>query len=289
MQNFTLTVNAPPAQPPLISKTFTLTQASNPNAVGGKGIFVPTYAVGGTAILTFTLTNPNATQALSGVGFTDPLPSGLLVASPNALTNTCGGTVTAVSLSGTIVLAGGTLAAKGSCTITLNTLATMAGAKNNVTTAVTSTESGPGLTATASTTVVGQALGAVATMVANPPQIELNGTSSLVFTINNPNPAVPLSGVAFSVAALPPGVVVATPNGANSTCGGVVTAVAGAASFSFSGGSILPMASCTVTVAVKGTTEGQKPVQTGPVTSVEGLPGAAASVVLQVGPLHKGI
>ena len=126
-------------------------------------------------------------------------------------------------------------------------------------------------------------------MVANPVQIDLNGTSSLVFTINNPNPAVPLSGVAFGVASFPAGLVVATPNGASTTCGGLVTAVAGAPSFAFSGGAILPMASCTVTVAVKGTSEGSKPIQTSTVTSVEGAPGTLVALVLQVGPLHKGI
>ena len=121
MQNFTLTVNAPAAQPPLLSKTFTLTAASNPFPVVGKGITLPTYAVGGTAILSFTLTNPNPAKALSGVGFSDPLPAGLLVASPNALTNTCGGTVTAVSLSASVALANGTLAAGSSCSISINT------------------------------------------------------------------------------------------------------------------------------------------------------------------------
>ena len=58
--------------------------------------------------------------ALTGVGFTDPLPAGLVVATPNGLTGTCGGTVTAVAGAGSVALVNGALAAGGSCTITLN-------------------------------------------------------------------------------------------------------------------------------------------------------------------------
>jgi streptogramin lyase len=64
--------------------------------------------------LTFTLTNPNSTS-LTGVSFTDPLPAGLIVATPNGLTGSCGGTVTAVPGSSSVALTGGTIAASGSC------------------------------------------------------------------------------------------------------------------------------------------------------------------------------
>ena len=45
--------------------------------------------------LTFALTNPNATAALTGVGFTDQLPAGLVIASPTGLTASCRGEITA--------------------------------------------------------------------------------------------------------------------------------------------------------------------------------------------------
>src|SRR3954451_20838338 len=59
---------------PTISKSF-LPPAIRPNA---------------TTSLTFTITNPNAATALTGVGFTDTLPTGLAVATPNGLGSTCG-------------------------------------------------------------------------------------------------------------------------------------------------------------------------------------------------------
>src|SRR5262249_15697123 len=75
--------------PPSIAKAF------NPTSI----------PVNGTSTLTFTITNPAAnTVAEAGVAFTDNLPAGLVVATPNALTNTCGGTPTAVAGSASISL-----------------------------------------------------------------------------------------------------------------------------------------------------------------------------------------
>lgn len=110
----------------------------------------------GATSLTFTITNPNASASLSGIGFTDSLPAGLVVATPNGLTGSCGGgAITAAAGSASVSLSGATLAASAACNFAVNVSGTSTGAKNNVTSAVTSTEGGNGLTASASLNVAG--------------------------------------------------------------------------------------------------------------------------------------
>jgi arabinogalactan endo-1,4-beta-galactosidase len=131
----------PPATlPPTIAKVFGAASVS----------------LNGTTTLTFNLSNPNSATSLSGIGFTDAFPSGLTVSSPNGLTGSCGGgTITAAAGSNSVSLSGSSLAGGASCTFALNVVGTTAGAQNNVTTAVTSTEAGNGGTASAQITVVG--------------------------------------------------------------------------------------------------------------------------------------
>ncbi|MGA9542885.1 MAG: RICIN domain-containing protein [Candidatus Sulfotelmatobacter sp.] len=109
-----------------------------------------------TTSLTFNLSNPNSAISLSGIGFTDGFPSGLTVASPNGLAGSCGGgTITAAAGTSSVSLSGASLAAGASCTFAVNVVGTTAGAQNNITSAVTSTEAGNGSTASAQITVVG--------------------------------------------------------------------------------------------------------------------------------------
>ena len=122
-----------------------------------KAFAVANVALNGSTSLTFTLTNPNTTASLSGIGFTDTMPAGLTVATPNGLTGTCGGgTISAVAGSASVSLSGATLAASTNCSFTVSISAVAAGSQNNTTTAVTSTEGGSGGKATASITVTNQ-------------------------------------------------------------------------------------------------------------------------------------
>jgi hypothetical protein len=123
--------------------------------------------LGGSTPLSFTLDNPNATTALTGVGFTDVLPAGLVVSTPYVLVGGCSGTITANPGSGVIGLAGATLGPSSSCTFSVDVTGTTPGPQNNVSGPVSSTEGGAGGTATASVTVV--APGGAATIPALQP------------------------------------------------------------------------------------------------------------------------
>ena len=120
-----------------------------------KSFGTASIPVNGTTSLSFTITNPAAnTVSLSGIAFSDTLPAGTIVATPNGLTGTCGGgTITAVAGSGAVSLSGATLAASASCTFSVNVNGTSTGLKSNTTAAVTSTSGGTGNTASASLTV----------------------------------------------------------------------------------------------------------------------------------------
>ena len=242
-------------------------------------------SVGETTTLTFTLTNPNAGTALSGVGFTDTLPLGLEVADPNMLANTCGGTVTAVAGSGSIELVNGGLAADGLCTIMVDVTGTTGGLKPNTTSAVTSTEGGTGGSAEAFLVVVAAAEVAPPTIVKafGAASIAVNETTTLTFTLTNPNPEDALSGVGFTDT-LPAGLVVATPNGLTNTCGGTVTATAGTGSVELADGVLPAGGSCTIAVNVTGTTGGFKVNTTSAVTSDPDVTGGTATASLVVVP-----
>lgn len=111
----------------------------------------------GTTSLSFTVTNPNpdADSALGGVAFTDTLPAGLLVATPNGLTGSCGaGTISAVEGSTSISLSGAGVDPGATCSFSVNVAATAIGPMVNTTGAIDSIDGGAGTTATATLTVV---------------------------------------------------------------------------------------------------------------------------------------
>jgi hypothetical protein len=253
-----------------------LTVATPPTIA--KAFGAATIPVNGTTSLTFTIQNPNTNLALTGIAFTDSLPAGLIVATPNALNNTCGGTATAGAGSGSISLSAGTLAASASCTVSVNVQGTTAGVKNNSVT-VTSTEGGTGNTSNASITVTGPPVISKAFGAASIPQ---NGSTSLSFTIQNPNTTTTLTGVGFTDT-LPAGLVISTPNGFTGSCGGgTITAAQGTNTISLSGASLAASASCTFSVNVTGIAAGLQNNTTGAVTSNEGGTGGTATASIKV-------
>lgn len=88
-----------------------------------KSLSPTAIADGGTATYTFNLNNTKAgSNNLTNIGFTDNLPSGLMVANPNGvvITGGSGGAVTAVPGSNTFTLSGFNLNSNSTASITLN-------------------------------------------------------------------------------------------------------------------------------------------------------------------------
>jgi uncharacterized repeat protein (TIGR01451 family) len=254
--------------------TGTLTQ---PPSIA-KSFGTPTIPLNGATSLTFTLTNPNAAAALSGVAFTDALPAGVVVANPSGVSSTCGGTVTAIAGGASVDLSGGTIAAASTCTIVVNIQGTTAGSKVNTTGTIASTEGGAGNTASAALVVVAPP---AITKAFGAGTMALNGTTSLTLTLTNPNATTALTGVAVTDT-LPAGLVVATPNGLASTCGGTAIAVDGSTSVSLSGGTLAAGGSCTVVLNVQAVAAGAQVNTTGAVSSLEGGTGNTASSTVVV-------
>ncbi len=250
-----------PTTPPTITKTFS----------------PPTIGVGMFSFLTFTIVNPNAALPLTGVGFTDTLPAGVVVANPNGLSGSCpGGTITAVPGTNSVSLSLANLAANTSCNFTVQVIGQTVGLKANSTGALNSFQA-TGDPATANLAV---ALPPGISKAFQPSKVIPGGTVNLAFTINNPNNFASLTGIGFTDN-LPAGVIVATPNGATSNCGGTVVAVAGSSSITLANVTLAASASCSLTVAVIGQTEGVKNNTTTAVTSNVGA-GNTASATLTV-------
>lgn len=265
------------ASPPAITISF------NPSPVN-----VSTGATQNLSQLTFTITNPNSGMNLTGVGFTDVLPSGLV--SGNASVPVCGGTLTVstpsqvtASSNSTITLSGATVPNPGPpCTFPLGVLGLSAGLKINTTGAVTSTEGGTGNTASANLDVQGPP---VLTKSFTPDQILVNQTSTMAFTIQNPNSSLTLTGIGFSDS-LPTNLVIATPNGLSGSCGGgTISANAGGGSLSLTGASLAGGASCTFSVKVTSSVASIYPNVVTQVNSTEeGAGGPAIAKLTVVGP-----
>lgn len=229
--------------------------------------------------LTFSVANPNAIQ-LTGVAFTDTLPTGLEIDNPNGLATTClFGTAPITAAVGTqlISLGGATLNGSESCTISVRVKGTVAKDYKNVSGNITSTQTGPNTTSTG--------YGTSNLRVVDPPVISKSfgasyilsgGTTRLTFNITNPNGHASLSSVSFTdtFPTTPGAMTVASPLTTTNACGGSLldntggALTAGDAGIRLTGVTLSPGASCTVSVNVTASTTGTYDNTTGNVSHV---------------------
>ena len=253
-------------------------------AFGAVGI-----PLNGSTSLTFTITNPNDAPVFP-LYLRGPLPDGLIVATPSAFTNTCGGWGGTVypGITPGVNLSDGIVAGHSTCTVSFNVVGKKAGVKVN-TVIWQYPSAGDGSTSTAALTVITpnviapptitQAFGAVV--------IPFHGATSLTFTIGNPN-ATALNAISFADV-LPLGLAFASPDGLTSNCGDATVAATGPpASLSLSAGSLAGGASCTVSANVVGITTGSQ-VNNVVVSDAAGGTGNTATATLLVGSVASPI
>jgi len=147
-------------------------------------------------------------------------------------------------------------------------------AGNCTTTTTAPCTSGPNCT---SPPLIAKAFGAT--------QIPVGGTTSLAFSISNPNSTVSLTGITLHDN-LPPGLMVATPNGLAGGCpGGLINAPPGGPVITMTGATLPPLASCSfkVDVTAMAGASGLLTNLTDPITSNESGPGGQATAKIQVG------
>ena len=247
----------------------------------------PTVA-GGTADLTFTITNPLDDLA-DGLAFTDDLDamlSGATVVEPLPDTSACGDS-SSLAGSSTLTFNGGSLRADESCEFTVTVNVPAAAAPDtypNVTSALTQNANPVTEPATADLVVEPPPTFSKA-FDANP--VERLTTVGLTFTIDNSASTLDATGLAFTDS-LPSGMTVAADPGVTGSCDGTVTAPAGGSTIELTGGTVPAGASCTITVHVVASVDGDLVNTTGDLTSSSGNSGTASDTLTVTGSVTLG-
>ncbi len=261
--------------PPVATKTFT------PNSIPS----------GGTTTLTISIQNPagSGLASITGLGFSDPFPTGMTVANPPNLVNTCGGTVSPGTSQGDAVLAlaGGATGVPGtSCSISVTVTASGTSPKVNTTSEISSANGGTGAPASASLTVTAPVGVAALTKVSSPGVVGVGESAVLTFTINNTT--TPTSDMRFRDT-LPAGVTTV-----GTTFGGTCTSTGGTGlSRGVTGGNVINVAgvdlaasaSCTVTIPIRAAAAGSYSNTAANISNLLNLSGASVNDTLEVQPV----
>ncbi|MDX9733828.1 MAG: hypothetical protein RBU36_06860, partial [Thermoanaerobaculia bacterium] len=259
----------------------TLTILRNVNVA--KSFSPNTVEVGGSSTLTIRISNTNTVpRTLANPGLVDNLPLGVTVAAAPAPSTTCpGSTVDAPAGGGTVTVRNGLLAASTSCTVTVPVTVGATGtyvntiAANTLVTLEGSTNPDPAvdtLRAVAKPTIM---------KAFSPASIPAGGTSTITFTLSNPNNGTLLPGglIGASFTDTLAGMAISANQNAGGTCAGAAmnAFATGQTALSFSGLTIPAGApgTCTVTVVVAAPSPGIFPnVTSGVLTSQTQTPGS---------------
>ncbi|HYD62083.1 MAG TPA: SdrD B-like domain-containing protein [Noviherbaspirillum sp.] len=280
----TATVNSP--GPVTASLTYSSALTS------GKSFSPATINSGGKSTVTVQLGNAGS-GTLNNVSVTDPLPAGMVLASPPNTYTTCGGTpaITAAAGANSISMTGAVIPASGNCNFLFDVTATGGGNWVNTIPAGNITATGGVQNVAAVTaTLNNSSAGTVSvTNNTNPNSLTAPGEVSLL-TINISNTGtVTLNNLSLTdyftdngtAGGAATGMVLSTSPSAATTCpGGVVTASADGTSVSLSGATLAAGNSCTVTANVTLRTTGtvQNTIPVGAISTSQGISNTTLTV-----------
>ena len=280
-QSFAAGGTATASSPGPVSASLTYTSA----LTAAKSFAPTTVSTGGLSTVSILLGNVG-TGTLNNVGVIDPLPAGMVIASPANAQTTCGGApvITATPGASSLTLTGAVIPAGGQCNLLFNVTATGAGNwVNTIPIGNVTANGGVRNVASVTATLTNSTAGGVSvTNNASPNSLTAPGQISvLTLTLTNGG-TIALSGLNltdyFTTTGLPGGlasgmVIAGAPNLSTTCAGGLATATPGGASLTLTGAILAAGAQCTVSVNVTLVTAGtvQNTVPVGAVASNQGI------------------
>lgn len=259
-----------------LTSTLTVGGASNLSITLVKG-FDPLTVFGGAAsTMSIRLINPGIV-ALTGIAFTDNMPSGMILANPlNFNVGTCGGTLSGVPGGSSFSFSGGSLPSSGTCTLTLSATMIVNGNRTNIIPAHAVTTFNGASNPDPAEASLTNLPGASVSKFFSPNPIAAGAYTLLTITIQNTG-NVSLSGMGLKdtlPGTLPAGLVIANPPAPApiNNCGGDLSALAGTQIIELTNGSLTASSSCSIVVSVTSTQAGsyQNTIPAGTLTSGQG-------------------
>ena len=237
---------------------------ANLTVTGGGTLFIslvkgfePPQVFGGSAsTMSINLINPGSVT-LTGIAFTDNMPSGMILANPvNLNVGTCGGTLSGVPGANSFSFSGGSLPPFGSCTLTLSATMTVNGNLTNTIPAGAVTTTNGVTNAEPVAASLTNLPGASVSKAFSPNPIAAGSYSALTITIQNTG-NIGLTGMGMSDS-LPSGLAIAggSAPAPENHCGGTLTAVAGTQLIELVNGVLAGSSACTIVVSITGATAG---------------------------------
>ena len=280
------------------------------DVTGTKSFSPATIGPGGNSRLRIDIFGPSDTN-LNNFTLTDNLPAGVTVSNSTAPTITGCGAIpplvfTAPTGATSISLTNGLILAGQRCRIDVYVTSSVSGVYTNTISPaqITNNENRvPASSLTANLTVTNLANVSIGVVKGFDPLTVFGGSASTMSLQLSNTSTTPLNGITLTDT-MPPGMIIANPpNFSTGTCGGTLTGNPGTSTISFSGGSLPANGTCTLTLSVTMTVNGNRTniIPAGAVTATGGasnpqpaeasltnLPGASISKVFAPNPIAAG-